>query len=331
MKILVCDPRIRRCRSLAGYLQRTGFDVLESGSPASALSLLEQENVDLVIADLDLPGGEGLSFVEKVRACGASPFPYLLVTVSRVKSEALAKSLEAGADDYLNKPFSREELLHRLTIARRMIRIQEKNFLFPALSALAETGDPCAGSTGERIAEFCRLLAIALRERPEFRDVLTREYLEDLVLCAPMHDIGKAGIGKELLGSSQVYTPDERKAMEKHTVLGQEIVFSVIRNHPRVQLLDMAADITRSHHERYDGSGYPDGLAGKAIPLSARILAVADVYDALVSARFHRPAFTHAEARSILIEGSGTKFDPVVIEAFLRSEARFEALAAKSL
>ena len=331
MKILVCEKSDRLRRNLTGYLEKTGFDVCEAKTPEAAFGLLEAESPQLVIADVDLPHGEGLSFAEKIRACGASPCPFLLVLLSDVRSPLLPQIIESGADDYLAKPFSREELLHRITLAERMIRVQEKSFLLPALAALAETGDPGTGSTGERIAEFCRLLAVALRDLPEFRNILSREYLEDLVLCAPLHDIGKSGLDKSLLGNPHVFTPAQRKEMEKHTVLGQDIVFSVIRNHPRLKLLDMAADITRSHHERFDGSGYPDGLEGKAIPLAARILAVADVYDALVSERIHRPAHTHAEARELVLQGSGTLFDPIVVEAFRRCDSRFEALAAKSL
>lgn len=330
MKILVCEKSDRRRRHLSAYLESTGFDVCDAGTPDEALALLEAESPQLVIADVDLPHGEGLAFVEKIRACGASPCPFLIVLIADVRSTVLPQMIDLGADDYLAKPFSREELLHRITLAERMIRVQEKSFLLPALAALAETGDPGTGSTGERIAEFCRLLAVALRDISDFRNVLTREYLEDLVLCAPLHDIGKAGLDKALLGNPHVFTPLQRKEMEKHTVLGQDIVFSVIRNHPRLKLLDMAADITRSHHERFDGSGYPDGLDGKAIPLAARILAVADVYDALVSDRIHRPAYTHAEARDLVLQGSGTLFDPTVVEAFRRCETRFEALAAKS-
>ena len=149
------------------------------------------------------------------------------------------------------------------------------------------------------------------------------DYVQLIYMTSPLHDIGKVGIPDRILLKAGPLTEEEYEVMKQHTVIGSKTLEASARAHPEAQFLCMARDIARSHHERYDGSGYPDGLAGGDIPLCGRIIALADVYDALTTKRVYKPAFRHDKARAIILDGMGSHFDPDVVRAFLANEAQF--------
>jgi putative two-component system response regulator len=193
-----------------------------------------------------------------------------------------------------------------------------------ALSRLAESRDSDTGRHLERIQALCRLLASHLAAKPEFRDRIDASFVEDIFRASPLHDIGKVGIPDRVLLKPGRLTLDEAAITQRHTIIGAETLEAVRAAYPNNAFVAMGVSIARSHHERWDGSGYPDGLAGDAIPLAARIMAVADAYDALRSRRCYKEAYPHGKARELILASGGTQFDPAVVAAFDELEGDFE-------
>lgn len=207
----------------------------------------------------------------------------------------------------------------------RLSRTQE--VIIASLAYQAEIRDMETGRHLERTGAYVRLLAETLQRNPLFSVYLTDEYLEDLVKSSPLHDIGKVGIPDAILCKQGKLTPDEFDIMKKHCEHGGAILKMAEDKLAFRSFLTIARQIAMHHHERWDGKGYPDGLAGDQIPLSARIMALADVYDALRSDRCYKKAFTHQQSRQILVENQDSHFDPAVVAAFLAQEERFEQIS----
>lgn len=186
-----------------------------------------------------------------------------------------------------------------------------------SLVKLAESRDDSTGAHIERVAQICRLLASNLRNRKKYQDYIDDEYVEKITQVSPLHDIGKVGIPDSILLKPGRLSADEYELMKTHTTIGAKTLLEVKEKFPNNRFLDMAIEITHFHHEKWDGTGYPLGLATTAIPLSARIMAVADVYDALRSKRVYKEAFSHAESVKIIHAESGKSFDPDIITVFM--------------
>jgi putative two-component system response regulator len=196
------------------------------------------------------------------------------------------------------------------------------------LAHLAETRDPETGNHILRTQAYVRLLATLLRSHPRFAAQLSEHYIELLARSAPLHDIGKVGIPDAILLKPGPLNAEEWLAMKSHTRLGADAIDLAERDADRpVEFLTLAKTIARWHHEKWDGTGYPDGLAGDAIPIPARLMAIADVFDALITVRVYKPAMPYAQARAIIAEGRATHFDPDLVDAFLGHFADFVAIA----
>lgn len=191
-----------------------------------------------------------------------------------------------------------------------------------SLVKLAESRDYNTGEHVLRVAELCRMLAGKLRGREKYRDYINDSYVEYIFKAAPLHDIGKVGIPDSILLKPGKLTPEEFEIMKTHTVIGEETLLEVKQRYSGYKFLEMAVHIARHHHERWDGTGYPDGLSGEDIPLSARIMAVADTYDALRSKRVYKEALTHEECLEVIRQESGTHFDPETWMCCLNAERR---------
>ena len=221
--------------------------------------------------------------------------------------------------------------MERQTLAARQLIDSSRQVAILGLARLAECRDGDTGAHLLRIRAYTRILAEALRELPELAAELTADYIEDLCLCCVLHDIGKVGVPDTVLLKPDQLDAAERAAMQRHCDLGSLALSSAERDAQSLSFLRLGQEIARYHHERWDGDGYPCGLAGTAIPLAARIVALADVYDALTSSRPYKPAFSHEQARRIIVFESGRRFDPAVVNAFLSREEAFMAARAGQL
>jgi len=210
---------------------------------------------------------------------------------------------------------------------RRQERDDARDAAILALAKLAEHRDPETGAHLERVQCFCRLTCEALAGSSPYARHITRSFVETIVRSSPLHDIGKVGIPDHILLKPGKLTPEEFEIMKRHAKIGGDTIRALIEQGRRQSFLQMGMEIAYHHHEKWNGSGYPEGLAGEAIPLSARILALADVYDALTTRRVYKPPMPHAEAVRIITEGNGTHFDPTVVAAFLQQAGEFERLA----
>lgn len=193
-----------------------------------------------------------------------------------------------------------------------------------ALARLAESRDGSTGRHLEISQSLCRTLAQGLRDDPAFDEPIDEGFIDCIARVSVLHDVGKVGVPDAVLLKSTPLSDAEREVVRSHAVIGAETLKAVLDTHPGNLMLLMGHDIARHHHERWDGNGYPDGLAGRAIPLSARIMAVADVYEALRSKRCYKPALPHDEAVDIIAAGAGTQFDPAVVRVFLGAAEHLE-------
>jgi response regulator RpfG family c-di-GMP phosphodiesterase len=356
-RVLIADdePGIRQfCRYC---LEAEGLqcDLVPNGR--AALDAFRAGHYDLVLLDIDMPELNGLEVCERLRSMPIDPHLKVIIFSGRASSDDLAQMLLTGADDTLNKPFTavqlqsrvqaalrlklaqeRTDLLNRqlLTFNRELERhlsardsdlVQARNALVLALAKLAEYRDTETGAHLLRLQSFSRRLAESAARLPAFAGQIDANFIEMLACCAPLHDIGKVGLPDRILLKPARLEPEERAVMETHTVIGADTLREVARQHRfALVFLQMATDIARHHHERFDGRGYPDRLAGSAIPLAARLVAVADVYDAVRSRRVYKPAVPHADTVQLILEGFGSHFDPALLLAFRECAADFERI-----
>ncbi len=215
--------------------------------------------------------------------------------------------------------------IEALRQAQALVRTQE-TVIF-GLAKLSDSRDPETGSHLERIAQFSSMLAATLRQRPEFRDHVTPGFVQLIGISSALHDIGKVGVEDSILRKPGTLTVDERTRMQRHTEIGTDCLKEIERRLGSTNFLRMAREIVSSHHEWWNGEGYPLGLAGEEIPLAARIVAVADVYDALRSKRVYKQSLPHEQCVELIAEASGTQFDPRVVDVFLQIEGRIRHLA----
>jgi PAS domain S-box-containing protein len=211
----------------------------------------------------------------------------------------------------------------KLLDSQRLIGTSRQAAIF-GLAKLAECRDEETGAHLSRIRTYTRILAEELARWDEFKEIVTEDFIEDIYTSSVLHDIGKVGIPDAILLKPGTLTVEEYELMKLHTVFGSDVLAVAETGTESISFLRVARDITRSHHERWDATGYPDGLSGNAIPLAARIISVADVYDALTSSRVYKPPFSHDESRDMIAEQSGKQFDPRMVTAFLRRELDFK-------
>ncbi len=351
--ILVVDDNPENL-SVMGELLRPEFRVLAANSGQTALSIVEAgARPDLILLDILMPDLDGYQVLAKLGAATASRhIPVIFVTALADDNDE-EKGLALGAVDYITKPIKPAIMLARVhthielkrardrlegqnawlesEIARRMTENQlVQDVSIHALARLAEVRDPETGNHLRRTQEYVRSLATALSKHPRFTAELDPHTIALMAKSAPLHDIGKVGIPDSILLKPGKLTPAEWAIMKTHAQLGADAIAQAERDSERrVAFLDVAKVIARHHHERWDGAGYPDGLAGEAIPISARLMALADVYDALISRRVYKEPMSFADAREIIAAGRGSQFDPDVVDAFLADFGRFCAIAKR--
>lgn len=308
---------------LEGVLRELGYDVETATDGKTAFELIRRGDFRIVLSDWMMPGMSGIELCNLVRLRQLSGYVYFILLTSLDRRENLVTGFQAGADDFIMKPFDPDELRVRLSVAERIVSLESRDLIIFSLAKLAESRDPETGAHLERMREYCRVLAEDLSQTAKYQNIIDADYVRTIYLTSPLHDIGKVGIPDNVLLKPGRLTPDEFEIMKQHSVIGSETLDATVHAQPSAEYLRFARDIAWSHHEKFSGSGYPRGLSGTDIPLCGRIVAVADVYDALTTKRVYKEAFSHERARSIITDGRGTDFDPDIVDAFLRCENQF--------
>lgn len=326
MHVLVVDDDAVSAEFLSNTLLHFGYEVTVASNGREAFHLIRTGKYSIVVSDWEMPEMSGPELCRQIRCRQWSSYIFFILITS-YGSEHVVEGLKAGADDFLTKPFKPSELRVRLRTGERVLSLQSRDVMLFTLAKLAESRDSDTGLHLERIREYCRILAEELSTWDKYHDVVDGDYVQLMYLTSPLHDIGKVGIPDNVLLKPGPLTPEEFEIMKQHASIGGETLAAATRAHPEAKFLAMARDIAFTHHERYDGSGYPFGLKGTQIPLCGRITALSDVYDALRSQRVYKPKFSHEKTRQIILDAAGTQFDPDVIEAFLRREDEFMRVA----
>ena len=207
--------------------------------------------------------------------------------------------------------------------------VRTRDAVIFGLAKLADSRDPETGDHLERIAIYSSTLASAVRSHPKYADVVTSNFVRLISISSALHDIGKVGIEDSILLKPGPLTPEERKRMQVHTLIAGECLCQIEHRLGRSNFLQMAREIALAHHERWDGTGYPNGIAGDGIPLAARIVSIADVYDALSSRRVYKDPMPHGQCVDIIREGAGTQFDPQLVEIWLKISDQYRDLAQR--
>lgn len=306
---------------------------------------------DLILLDIMMPGMDGFTVLGRLKANPLTrDIPVIFITSLDGQEDQLS-GFRLGAADYITKPIMPPVVLARirthLELKWARDRLRNENIWLEAevkrrmnenelvqivsiraLAHLAETRDPETGFHIHRTQGYMQVLAIRLREHPRFADFLSEANIDMLVKSAPLHDIGKVGIPDSILLKSGKLTLEEWEIMKTHAKLGADAIEHAQTDAAQpVVFLNLAKEIARWHHEKWDGSGYPDGLLGDAIPIPARLMALADVFDALISPRVYKPALPFSRAKEIIAEGRGQHFDPDVADVFLSGYDEFVAIA----
>ena len=308
---------------------------------------------DLILLDIMMPGIDGYEVCQRLKADRATADIPVIFLTAKTETEDEQKGFDAGCVDYITKPISPPIVLARVKthlllksardflkdqnafleseVARRVKEVQTiQDTTIMAMGSLAETRDNETGNHIRRTQHYVRALARQLSGNPAYTSDLDEATIELLYKSAPLHDIGKVGIPDAILLKPGKLTPEEFEIMKTHTTLGRDAILAAEKLlHAPSSFLRYAREIACWHQEKWDGSGYPDGLVGPLIPLCARLMAVADVYDALISRRVYKPAMPHEKAVEIIREGKGSHFDPDMVDAFDAVVEEFRAIAAE--
>lgn len=342
-KILLVDDAPENLRILSECL-RDRYTIMFAKNGVDALRLALRQP-DLILLDVIMPGMDGYEVCRRLRDdTQTRDIPIMFITAQNEETDE-AKGLSLGAQDYITKPFRSSLVRNRVSNQLKYKRYRDhlndmvhartrqlaltQEATIHAMASLAEWRDTETGAHIKRTQNYVKALAVYIAQLPRYREELDADAIAWLYLSAPLHDVGKVGIADTVLHKPGPLTDEEYEAMKEHTTLGRAVLASADKFLGENSFLRIASDIAYCHHERWDGKGYPRGVAGKDIPLSARLMSVADVYDALRSKRVYKPAMPHETAVRIIVDGKGTQFDPEVVEAFVALQEQFRSIAEK--
>ena len=347
--IMVVDDTPANLKLLEQMLGGQNYRILAFPQGAMALAAASVNAPDLILLDINMPEMDGFEVCRRLKADQKlKDIPVLFISALSETKDKI-KAFSVGGVDYVTKPFQFEEVRARVKthlhlrcmqhelewhnhqledlIREKVNEISNSQLAtIVALSKLAEYRDDDTGQHINRTRIYCRLLAEKLKDIPRFSRLISETFIENIYSAAPLHDIGKVSIADEILLKPGKLTPEEFEIMKTHTTVGAMTLESVRAMYPNNSFINMGISLTRSHHEKWDGSGYPDGLVGEDIPLSARIIALADVYDALRSKRPYKEAFSYEKTREIIQKGAGKHFDPDIQNAFASIESKFNEI-----
>jgi len=353
--ILIIDDESSIRTLCRAVLQAEGMRCDECTGGVQALEAIRQKQYDLVLCDVNMPDMPGTEICTRLRENPPCPNLKIVMMSGGVNADIMAQLLLGGADDFITKPFSVIQLQARVKAALRLKEAQDRgdllnhhlqqvnqelersldardhsllesrNSLVLALAKLVEHRLGDDGGHLQRMQQYARIVAEEAAKSPQFSSQISPAFTELLESCAPLHDVGKIALPDHILLKPNKLDHDERLQMQTHTTIGADTIEAVAKKHSfALPFLQMAKEVIRHHHERFDGKGYPDRLAGNSIPLAARIVSIADVYDALRTRRAYKPALSHTAAMQVLIQSCEGQFDPALLRAFHRVEAAVE-------
>jgi putative two-component system response regulator len=340
-KILIIDDNPATIKIL-GSIISDNYTKQVATSGESAIEILEAstELPDLILLDLIMPGMDGFETCKMIKQnIRYKDIPIIFLS-SRTDSLTKIEALKAGGVDYITKPFNFDEMRSRIDVhlsihnfeqelskhnkylstlidekAKEISEIQLSTIY--ALVKLTDYRDDVIGGHLQRTQIMCQRIAESLRSKSKYIAIIDDEFISNIYKSSPLHDIGKVGIPDNIYLKPGKLTPEEFEVMKRHTTIGAETLEAVLLRFPNNEFIEMGIDIAKYHHEKWDGKGYPEGLSGDNIPISARIMAVSDVFDALMSKRPYKEAFSFSDSYNIILEGKGSHFDPMVVDAFI--------------
>lgn len=338
---IIDDNRMKRL-FLAGLLE-DAFSIHAYGSGEEALKEIPHLDLQCILLDIDMPGEDGFQVIRRIKDIPAiADVPVIFVT-SLTDQAIERRGLESGAVDFVGNQFSpeiiRARVLHHVDLYGYRCRLEERvrentktifelqDAIMVALSDLVECRDENTAGHAQRTRAYVERLIQQLREDGCFQEELTDGFVRDVIRASPLHDIGKIGVRDAILNKPGRLSKEEFEEIKRHTIFGASAISRAMQTVHDGSFLQVLRDMTFSHHERWDGTGYPLGLDGERIPLVGRIMAIADVYDALISRRPYKDPMSHEQAVGIIRDGIGSHFDPVVGAAFLACEADFHRIA----
>ncbi|MBW1785769.1 MAG: response regulator [Deltaproteobacteria bacterium] len=342
-KILIIDDNPENIQILMEAL-KDDYKIVAAVNGEKALKMAEMVPLpDIILLDIMMPGMDGHEVCKRLKDNEkTSDIPVVFITALS-EEEDEAKGLALGAVDYITKPINPElvkarvrnhlelkgyrDNLEKLVRERTREVMLTQAVMIESLATLAEYRDPETGGHIKRTQNYVKALAKHLKDHPRFRNELNDETIELLYISAPLHDIGKVGVQDHILMKPGKLTDEEFEIMKKHTKFGHDAIYITEQKLGKSSFLRFAREIASTHQEKWDGSGYPEGLKGDEIPISGRLMALADVYDALISKRVYKPPFPHEKAVEIIMEGKETHFDPDIVDAFIALESTFRNIA----
>ncbi|MFH0938366.1 MAG: HD domain-containing phosphohydrolase [Planctomycetota bacterium] len=330
MRLLVVDDDSEVRTFIADALEANGHSVVTVTNGVEAIAAFEKEVFHIVITDWQMPEMNGPDLCRAIRSLQLPSYIYIIMLTALYNVNNVVSGLDAGADDYLTKPFATEELCARVRVGERLLAVKTHSIVLRALTELVEFRVHEMGGHIRRVQHYSRLLAKCLYDQHHHPEV-NASYIQLIYETSALHDVGKVAIQDIILRKPGKLTRAEIEVMKTHAESGRQFFSNLLTELPGAPFLEMCRDIAGSHHERWDGTGYPDGLKGSAIPLSARIMALADVYDALTSLRCYKTAINHNKSREIILNGAGAHFDPAVVTAFQVQENAFDEIQTKGI
>ncbi len=350
--VLIVDDTPANVKVLANLLTDS-YDVKIANNGIKCLELVSKFRPDIILLDVMMPELDGWETCKILKSDPKNKDIPIIFLTAKNSVEDEEHGLALGAVDFISKPISPPIVKARVNthlqnkkyqdflrdksewleqeVDRKLYQINQLQYAtISVMVSLAEFRDECTGLHIKRTQTFVETLAKEMSELPKYADFLTPEYINKLVKSTPLHDIGKISIPDEILLKPGKLTDDEMHIMKTHAQKGADILLEAQRYlEEDSDFLQIAIEIAGSHHEKYNGTGYPKGLAGDAIPLAARLMAVADVYDALTTERPYKKAFSHEKAMDIILPDSGSHFDPEVIDALLKNQDEFQYIARR--
>lgn len=354
-RVLIVEDQELNRRVLQENVAMTGCLPVLASDGVEALDEIHASAPDAVILDLKLPRLDGVSVLKRIRENPELSRMPIMVISAAAEMQKVRQCIDLGASDFLPKPFPPQTLRTRLQYcldhrsrgcsgeepfrAREFARevmssldalgMATRNHAedsTDALFALLERMAPETRTHLGRTSECVRVLSRQLAKDRRFRGVMDEQFIEDFARTASLHDIGKIAVPTAILEKPGALDVEEHRIMRRHVTVGAEILRELYRRFPQEHRLEIAIELTLYHHERWDGMGYPFGLSGHVIPLAGRVMAIADVYDALRSERSYKSAYSHEKSRDIILAGSGRQFDPLIVAGFLACEQELERL-----